>query len=77
MIGKLARGGVAGVFLRWASGLRFPVLFGLMTVLFVANLFIPDVIPFADEVIMGLLAILLGNLRKKAVVNKQDTTGDP
>ena len=26
-MGKLARGGIAGILLRWASGLRFPYFF--------------------------------------------------
>jgi len=65
VIGKVARGGVAGVFLRWASRLRFPYIFLLMSGLFVINLFIPDVIPLVDEIIMGLAAVLLANLRKK------------
>lgn len=70
MIGKMARGGVVGIILRWASSLRFPVVFGLMAVLFILNLFIPDVIPFVDEILMGLLAVLLGSLRKKPVLEE-------
>lgn len=64
-VSKIAKGGIAGIILRWASRLRFPYLFLLTLVLFVLNLFIPDVLPFADEVIMGLVAALLGSLRKK------------
>jgi len=59
------RGGIAGIFMRWASRLRFPYLFLLTSVLFVLNLFIPDALPFADELIMGLVAALLASLRKK------------
>ena len=70
MIGKMARGGVVGIILRWASSLRFPVVFGVMAVLFILNLFIPDVIPFVDEILMGLLAVLLGSLRKKPVLEE-------
>ena len=65
VIGKMARGGLAGMFLRWASRLRFPYLFLLTALLFVLNLFIPDVLPLADELIMGLVAVLLASLRKK------------
>ena len=64
-ISKLARGGFAGILLRWASRLRFPYLFVLTAILFVLNLFIPDVVPMADELIMGLVAVLLANLKKK------------
>jgi len=74
VIGKIARGGLAGAILRWSSGLRFPYIFLLMTVLFVLNLFIPDVVPFADEIIMGLLAALLASLRKKP--GEEKSSGD-
>lgn len=58
------RAGGVGVFTRWAARLRFPYLFALTSFLFLLNIFVPDVIPFADEVLMGLAALLLGNLRK-------------
>jgi hypothetical protein len=64
-MGILMRGGLAGVVVRWASRLRFPYLFALTAVLFMLNLFIPDVLPLADELVMGLVAVLLGSLRKK------------
>jgi len=63
--GKLARGGVIGMVVKWGARLRFPYLLLVTALLFVANLFIPDVIPFADEIIMGLLTLLLANLKKK------------
>ena len=62
---SLTRGGAAGLLLRWAAGLRFPYLFALTALLFVLNLFIPDALPFADELLMGLLALLVGSLRKR------------
>ena len=71
VIGKVARGGVAGVFLRWASRLRFPYIFLLLSGLFILNIFIPDVIPMVDEIIMGLAAVLLGSLRKKPEEEKK------
>ena len=36
-----------------------------MAVLFVLNLFIPDVVPFADEIIMGLVTAIMASLKKK------------
>jgi hypothetical protein len=62
----VTRGGLAGILIRWASRLRFPYLFLLTAALFVLNLFIPDAIPMADELIMGLVAVLLGSLRKRS-----------
>ncbi len=61
----LAKLGFSGVVLRWANGLRFPYLFLLTAALFVANVFIPDVVPFADELIMGLVAMLLANIKRR------------
>lgn len=48
----------------FASRLRYPQLFFAVAVLFVIDLVIPDAIPFADEVMLGLLTVLLGRLRK-------------
>ena len=64
-IGKLARGGIAGILLRWASGLRFPYLFLLTALLFIFNLIVPDFVPVVDELIMGLVALTLASRRKK------------
>ena len=76
-MGFLTRGGIAGVLVRWASRLRFPYLFLLTAILFVLNLFIPDVLPLADELIMGLVTMLLGSLRKKKTGDDQvNSTGD-
>ncbi len=75
-IGKLGRGGMAGIFIRWASRLRFPYMFLLMSVLLVLNLLIPDMIPLADEMIMGLLAVMLASLKKKPEVEKNTESID-
>ena len=37
---------------RFASGLRFPQLFALIASLFVVDLIVPDMIPFADEILL-------------------------
>lgn len=64
-MGRMARGGFAGIVLRWASRLRFPYLFLLTAALFLANLFVPDALPMADELLMGLLTLLLASIRKR------------
>ncbi|MCM8612884.1 DUF6116 family protein [Accumulibacter sp.] len=56
---------IIGPLLAYLAGLRFPVLFGLAAVLFVVDLFVPDFIPFADEILLGLGAALLGAWKKK------------
>ena len=50
---------------RFAGKLRFPYLFLLTGGLFLLDLVVPDLIPFADELLLGLGTLLLGNLRKR------------
>jgi len=77
-VGKLARGGLAGLVVRWAGRLRFPWLFGLTMVVFVVNVFVPDALPFADEIILGLFTVLLGSLRRKKTPGGEgEGNGDP
>lgn len=47
------------------GGMKFPQLFGLVLVLFLADVVIPDIIPFVDEILLALATILLGSLRTK------------
>ena len=50
---------------RYASRLRFPYLFLITAIVFVLDLAIPDLIPFVDEVLLGLFTVILGSLRKR------------
>ena len=52
-------------FSRYLESLRFPWLLLLATLLFFANLFIPDALPFVDEILLALVAIILGRLKRK------------
>jgi len=45
--------------------LRFPTLFALIGLLFLVDLLVPDFIPLVDEIILGLLTVVLGTLREK------------
>ncbi len=56
---------VATALLAWARKLRFRQLFWLTGALFVADLFIPDFVPFADEVLLGLLTLLFASWKDK------------
>lgn len=47
----------------WAEGLRFPRLLLLSAVVFGVNVAIPDVIPFVDEILLGLATLILSRLR--------------
>ena len=56
--------------LNWARKLRFPTLFKITAILFVLNIFILDPIPFVDEILLGLGALLLANWKdRKATID--------
>ena len=49
----------------FGAKLRFPQLFAIAATLFVLDLFIPDLIPFIDEILLGLVTLLLGSMQAK------------
>ncbi|HEX2164352.1 MAG TPA: DUF6116 family protein [Thermoanaerobaculia bacterium] len=57
--------GVLAALRRFAADLRYPQLFVLTAVLFALDLAIPDLVPFADEILLGLLTLLLSRLRER------------
>lgn len=59
------QGAMLGWLTRYAARLRFPTLFAIVAAIFLLDLLVPDFIPFADEVLLGLLTVLLGSLRRK------------
>jgi hypothetical protein len=55
----------AGFFQRFFERLRFPQLFTLAAILFGVDLLIPDLIPFADEILLGLMTTLFASLKSR------------
>jgi hypothetical protein len=53
-----------GPILGFASRLRFPVLFFITLGLWAINMIIPDPVPLIDELVMGLLTLLLATWKK-------------
>lgn len=51
--------------LRWLGRLSYPRLFLVAAGLFVADLIVPDVIPLADELLLGLGTLLLANWKNR------------
>ncbi|UOV02059.1 DUF6116 family protein [Pseudoxanthomonas mexicana] len=51
--------------LDWARKLRYPTLFKITAALFVATLFLPDPVPFVDEILFGLGTLLLANWKRR------------
>jgi hypothetical protein len=61
----VAGNAVGGVIERFLGRLRFPHLFWLTALLFLLDVLIPDLVPFADEVLLGLATLLLGSWKKR------------
>ncbi len=45
--------------------LSYPRLFAITAALFVIDLIVPDFIPLADEILLGLGSLLLANLKRR------------
>ena len=58
-----------------AGRLRFPYLFLLTATLFVLDVLIPDFVPFADEILLGLMTLLFGSWRKSRKNPPADGSG--
>ncbi len=67
---------ISALILRIAPRLRFPQLFALTLGLFLLDLIIPDLIPFVDELILGLAALLLGSW-KAGKEEQQEAQNEP
>ena len=52
-------------FLRFLGRLSYPRLFTLTAALFALDVVVPDIIPFADELLLGLGTLLLANWRRR------------
>ena len=62
----LSRTTLITAFLGYAAKLRFRQLFFIAGSLFLLDLLVPDLIPFADEILLGLLTLLFGAWKKGA-----------
>ena len=63
-------------FLSFAGRLRFPWLFAITLLLFVVNIMVPDAIPFADEALLGLGALLLGSIKNRGKGEDRKESGN-
>lgn len=59
-----SRGTISKAVGEFAGRLRFPQLFTVVLVIFLVDLVVPDMIPFLDEILFGLLTVLLGSLKR-------------
>ena len=60
---------------RFASGLRFPQLFMFVLGLFLLDFFIPDLIPYVDEMLLALATLLLGSWKERKGVPDDEAAG--
>ena len=51
--------------IRYVGELRFPYLVALTGALFLIDLVIPDLLPYADEILLGLVTIILSRLKRR------------
>jgi hypothetical protein len=57
--------GIKARVLGYLESLRFPWLLLITVILFLLNLLIPDALPFVDEILLALVAAVLGRLKRK------------
>ena len=67
------RGLLGALIARLAGRPRFPTLFLVMGGVFLLDLWIPDALPFVDEVLLGLGTVLLGSLRSPKEGDETET----
>ena len=60
-----------GIFMKFANRLKFRNLFLLTVALFILDMFIPDMIPMIDEIILALIAVILANWKKERTLDKK------
>jgi hypothetical protein len=67
--------------LRYFARLRFPWLFAVAALVFGIDLVFPDMLPFVDELMLGLATLLMGAWRKRkddrAASLPLETTANP
>ncbi|RLE26351.1 MAG: hypothetical protein DRJ65_05720 [Acidobacteria bacterium] len=63
---KTSPGGPVSLLLqRFLPRLKYPYLFLIMLFLFLADLVVPDFLPFIDEAMLGLLTVLVGSWKTR------------
>ncbi|WP_066963454.1 DUF6116 family protein [Microbulbifer sp. Q7] len=63
---------LVGWFLNYARRLKHPQLFKWMCALFLIDLIIPDLVPFVDEILLGLGTLFLAAWKKSSHVTSED-----
>ena len=61
---------------RYLESLRFPWLLLVTAVLFVINVLVPDALPFVDEILLALVAVILGRVKRRPAETPGDNRGE-
>jgi hypothetical protein len=56
-------------------GLRFPVLFLILLFVTVTDLVIPDILPFADEIVLAVLTAIFGLWKDRRAPKPEPAAG--
>lgn len=59
------RSAIVGWIVGRFAQMRFPILFAISAALFAVDLVVPDMIPFVDEILLGLATALLATWKKR------------
>ena len=54
-----------GMILSALSKLRFPTLFVVFAGLFLLDVLVPDLVPFVDELLLGIVTLLLAMMKRR------------
>jgi len=57
--------GIKSRLIGYLNSLRFPWLLLVTVVLFLANVLVPDVLPFVDEILLALVGVVLSRLKRR------------
>lgn len=60
--------------LAWLGRLRNPQLFIVIAALFAIDLWVPDLLPFLDELLLGSLTLWLGSRRRRQTGPREGIT---
>jgi hypothetical protein len=55
---------IVALLTRFLGGLRYPWLFAITAAVFLVDLVVPDLVPLADELLLGLATLLLASRRR-------------
>lgn len=57
--------GIKARLVEYLETLRFPWLLLVTLVLFGLNVFVPDAVPFVDEILLALVAVILARVKRR------------